>query len=359
MLYDALPPPAIDCAAPQEQSAEAMLGAARAARLAGDYSAAECTLTRLIAAAPRDADAWLELGLLRAVEGDAQRAETAFLQVLQIAPDYDDAKIGLARLAYREGDLAGARMWLARIGPDRAHDPEIEALRAQLRSASRAQWRWDVLTGYGRLSNGLDPWREASVSVSRRDGRTSLGLGLDYARRFSRTDVYGEVRVARAFDSTTWSLAFGGATRAHFLPEVAARVAFSTREDRDWIFDGALTIARYNVGEVDRLGARVTRRFGDEWRVHAQGILVRDEADELRGGYSAGGAWRFNDRMELSLAWSDAPESSEGVTLDVRAVEFGLAADITPRLRLRASALHEERDAFDRDGVTLAVTRTF
>jgi YaiO family outer membrane protein len=359
MLYDALPPPAIDCAAPHEQSAEAMLGAARAARLAGDYSGAECTLTRLIVATPRDADAWLELGLLRAVEGDAQRAEAAFLQVLQIAPDYDDAKIGLARLAYRTGDVAGARIWLARIGPDRAHDPEIEALRAQLRHASRAQWRWDVLAGYSRLSNDLSPWREASVSISRREGQSSLGLGIDYARRFSRTDVYGELRFARGFGATTWSLALGGATRAHFLPEAAARVAFSTREDRDWIFDGALTIARYNVGEVDRFGLRATRRFGDALRFNAQGILVRDETDELRSGYAVGGAWRFRDRLELSLAWSDAPESSEGVTLDVRGVELGLAADVTPRLRVRVSALHEQRDAFDRDGVMLAFTRTF
>ena len=39
------------------------------------------------------------------------------------------------------------------------------------------------------------------------------------------------------------------------------------------------------------------------------------------------GAWRPVSRLQLSAGWSDAPESSEGVTVRVKATSLGVAYD--------------------------------
>lgn len=363
IMYADLPPQIHACVAQegQERTVEAALDEANAARLAGDYVTAQCALERIISSAPQNADAWVQLGLVHSASGDALRARAAFLRALDIAPDYDDANLGLARLAYRSGDLEDARAWLQRIDPTRLDDPEIAVFRESLTAsqAGRGVWRWDVFTAYSTLSEGLAPWREASWSVSRREGAGSVGAGVEYVERFDSSDIYGELRLARMIGGGTWSLALGGASRPNFKPEAAARVEFATREDEDWVFGGSMTIARYSVGQIDRFGLRAERNLGDGVRVNAQAVVVRDEADELRTGYGLGGAWRLDNKLELSLGWSDAPESSEGATIDVRSLGLGVAVDVASDLRLRVGVLQEERDAFDRVEFTVSVARTF
>lgn len=363
MMYADNPPQITACVAQEEQERtdEAALDEANLARLAGDYVAARCAVERIISSEPQNAAAWVQLGLVHSASGDAARARAAFLSALDIAPDYDDAKLGLARLAYRSGDLEGARAWLQRIDPARLDDPEIAAFRNSL-TASRAGggvWRWDAFAAYSSLSEGLAPWREASWSVSRRESGSSVGAGIEHVERFGRSDVYGEVRLARVIRGRTWGVALGGASRPNFKPEAAVRVEFATREDEDWVFGSSITVARYRVGQIDRYGLRAERSLGGGVRLNAQAIAVRDEADELRTGYGLGSAWRLDNGLELSLAWSDAPESSEGATIDVRALGFGAALDVAPDLRLRVGILQEERDAFNRVELSFAVARTF
>jgi YaiO family outer membrane protein len=363
MMYVDDPPQIIDCVAQaeHEQAVGAALDEIGAARLAGDFAAARCALERLLSSEPQNADAWVQLGLVHSASGDAPRARAAFLRALDIAPDYDDAKLGLARLAYRSGDLESARAWLQRINPARLGDPEIDAFRVSLEAmqAGRAVWRWDAFAAYSTLSEDLAPWREASWSVSRRKGASSVGAGVEYVERFDRSDIYGEVRLAWVIRGGTWGVALGGASGPNFKPEAAVRVEYATREDEDWVFGGSMTIARYRVGQIDRFGLRAERNLGDGVRVNAQAIAVRDEAEELRTGYGLGGAWRLDNRLELSLAWSDAPESSEGATIDVRSLGFAVAVDAASDLRLRVGILQEERDAFDRVEFAFSVARTF
>jgi YaiO family outer membrane protein len=359
-MFADTPPPIVSCAAQDGLDAQAALDAAHAARLAGDYAAAQCAAQAALSADPRNADAWLELGLIHAASGDAPKARAAFTRALDIAPDYDDARFGLAQLAYRAGDVDGARAWLRQIDADRK-DPEIETLRRSLAGAEtrRSIWRWDAAAAYSTLSNDLAPWREASLSLSRRDGDVSLGVGVEHVDRFGETDLYGEVRAARVVRGVVWGAALGGASEAVFKPEIAARVEFATREDADWVFDGSLSLARYRVGDIDRLALRAERKLGAAARVSAQAIVVRDEAGEYRNGYSVAAAWRPRDRLELSLSWTDAPESSEGATIDVRAIGFGATIDVAPDTRVRFGALREEREAFDRTEFSIAVSRTF
>jgi YaiO family outer membrane protein len=360
MIAD-IPPPTVDCAVYEAHAQSAALSKANAARLAGDLETARCELEALLRSEPENADAWVELGFVRSASGDAPGARAAFMQALEIAPDYDDARLGLAQLAYRSGDAEAARAWLRQIDQARRSDPEVAAL-AEAVSSSRARpglWRADAAASYSTLSGDLDPWRETSWSLMRRDGDMWFGAGVDYAERFGASDVFGEVRLARSGNLGTWGLALGGAPDADFKPEASLRAEFATPEDGDWTFDGSVTLARYAVGTIDRLGLRGSRRLSESVRAVAQAVLVRDEFDELRAGYGVGAAWRAGGRLEFSVNWSDAPESSEGATIDVRSLGLGVAVDLAPGLRLRVGALQEERDAFDRLELSFAVARVF
>lgn len=355
-----LPPPAISCAVSSERPLASEYDQARVLRLAGDYDGARAALSCVLTAEPENADAWLELALVELATGNAPRARSAFLHVLEIAPDYDDAKYGLARLAHQSGDLEGARTWLASVARVREDDPDAEALRAALgpRAFSAVGWRWDAAIAYSWLSAGLAPWREGSISASRRTGKGGVGAGVEYNDRFNTSDVYGEVRFARRLQTGTLELAVGGAPDAEFRPQAQVRAEFTTAEIDDWVLDGSVTLARYNVGEVDRLGVGAERGLGD-WRAQARGIVVRDEIGDFRSGYGAGAAWRRGDGPEFTLAWTAAPEGSEGVTVDVESTALTVAFNLSQNARLRAALVREERNAFDRTELSFAFTRTF
>ena len=359
MMVADFPAPIMACVVQAEKGAETALAEAREARRTGDYAAAVSTLERLLASEPQNADAWVQLGFAYAAGNDAARARAAYLRALAIAPEYDDAKFGLAQLAHRAGDTAEAQAWFERIGSARSEDADIAALRAVLSASPGHAWRWDVFGAFSTLSEDLEPWRETAFSLSRRDGAHTFGASIEQVARFGSSDFYGEVRVGRTVDAATWEVALGGASHPQFKPEAALRLEFATAENRDWTFAASLTLARYNAGEIDRFSARAGRGLGHGVRASAQTIMVRDEFEDLRTGYGVGATWSANDSLEFSVNWSDAPESSEGATIDVRALGAGVALVIAPDLRLRVGALREDRDAFDRVEWSLAATRTF
>ena len=360
MLFDLPNPPVIASAAPTEQPGESKLGDIRAARLRGDFDGARAEIRSVLAAEPNNADAWLEMGLVSLAAGDDANAQAAFLRTLDIAPGYDDAKLGLARLFYRRGDLAQARSWLSSVSASRGDDVDVETMRALLapHPEARGAWRLDAMAAYSSLSNGLEPWRETMVTISRRQGTRSFGATLDGNDRFGQSDLYGEVSVAQATQQGTWGLAVGGAPDAHFMPRASVRADFVGRQYRHWSVDGTLSLARYKLGEVECLRADLTRYVSD-WRIQARAIVVHDEVGRTRSGYGAGIVWGDDDAPQFSLNWTHAPESSEGATVDVQSVALGFAFNLSEHVRLHFGGAWEERDTFDRSEVSLALTRTF
>jgi YaiO family outer membrane protein len=354
-------PPAIVCVAESEAAASALQNAA-AARMAGDYATARRAAMAAACDNPQNADAWLELGLTDSAAGETARARETFLFVLEIAPEYDDARLGLARLDYRSGDTHGAGLWLDRISAERAHDPEVVELRRLLApqaQRSRGEWRLDAFFAYSSLSNDLPPWREAAMSLTHRDGARSYGAALEHAERFDRSDLYGEVRFHQGERDFIWGVVLGGAADPNFKPETSVRVEASTLEEQTTTFGGSLTLARYAVGQVNKVDLRAGQQVTKALRVSAQGVILSDEADAIRTGYGVGASWRITDRLSLSLSWADAPETSEGVTVDVRSIALGLSAEISPGLNVRIGALREDREAYDRNELSLAIARAF
>lgn len=360
MLSDT-PPPIVECA-PQEQSAEQALAQASAARIAGQYDSARCAVERALAVAAENADAWVELGLIAAADGDTDGARVAFGRALEIAPDYDDAKLGMARVEYWSGDREAARTWLTRIDPARASEPEIVELRDALtaRSApSESAWRWDGFAAYSNLSRDLDPWREASLALSYRSGARSIGFALNQVEQFELSDLYGELNVGQQTNYGAWLLTLGGASDPTFRPETSLGLGFESKPVGRWGFDGQLVFSQYAVGNVNRAGIGASRQFNDQLRGRAEAIIVRDELDEVRTGYSFNASWTPSDVFDAMLIWSNAPESSEGVTVDVESLGLFVGAQVTPSVRMRLGVLREERDAYDRLETSLAVTKIF
>jgi YaiO family outer membrane protein len=357
MLSDA--PPAYVCVV--QHAAPTDLNAARAARLADDYAQAQCVLAQILEVEPHNPDALVELGFLSLAAGDTAAAHDAFQRAIEFAPDYDDAKYGLAQTAYRAGNPVEARAWLARISDARRQDPDVVALhRAVSRSEARsASWRWDAWVAHSDLSDGLAPWRETSVAVTRRSARLSLGLALEHAERFGLEGSFAELRVSRQHRNGVWGFAIGGAGNADFRPEAAVRIEYASPEDRRTTFLSALTVARYAVGQVETLSVRARRAITPSLNMDARGIVVQDEADDVRTGFGAGTSWRAHDRIWLDLAYVDAPESSEGVTVDVRSTTLGFSAELSPDLRVRLGVTKEARDAFDRTEIAVNFVRVF
>ena len=358
-LLIAIPPAILEsCQAPAPAQETARL-----ARHAGRFEEAASQLERHLATHPADADAWLELGLSHAALGRDQAARAAFGQTLRLAPNYDDAHIALARLDLRAGDAAGAAAHLAHVSPTRAGDGEVldlrRALAARTATRSPARWRIDVSAAASTLSNDLPSWREAAFALSRRAGPWSYAGAIEAAERFGRTDVYAEARLARAAYGAIWTLALGGTPDADFRPERLMRLEVEAPDLAPaWDFAAAATFAQYATGDVDKLELRAARRFGEALSTQVRGAVVRDEFGDLRPGYALGATWRLRGGLAIDASWADAPESSDGATVEVRALTLGVAFQLSPNRRLRIGLTREQREAYERTEALLAVAWT-
>lgn len=338
---------------------QSLYQAAVADRLAGRQAEAVAKLEQALAVRPDHVDARLNLGLALLALGRLDEAEIAFLAVTRQTPDYVDAWVGLARVEQRRGDLPGARRAAGeavRLAPENA---EVRALQASL--ASPPSWRVEIAGARSRLSAGLPDWTEARVSVSRRLGEGwSAGGAVEVTERFDDTDVYLEARLDRAFDGGDVYVAVGGAPDANYRPEIALVAGGSMRLTGRLSATLDASVARYPTGTVTGLhpGVRVDLP-GDRVQLSGRWINVRDENGDHRSGYAIQGRWQATNRLAFRTGYADAPESSEGATVDVKAWNLGTDLDVTERLTLRIGFLSEDRGAYDREELSLGLGLRF
>lgn len=324
-------------------------------RLAGRPADAIPRLEQVLALRPDHVDARLNLGLALMALGRLDEAERALLEVTRQAPGYTDAWIGLARIEQRRGDLASARRLAAeaaRLDPGNA---EVGSLQTAL--APPPPWRVDVSAARSRLSAGLPDWTEARVSASRSlGGGWSAGAAVEVTERFTNTDVYLEARLDRAFGDSAVYLALGGAPDADYRPEIALTTGGRMRLTDHIAATLDASVARYPTGTVTGLhpGVRVSLP-GGQVQLSARWINVRDENGARRSGYSAAARWQATDRIAFRAGYADAPESSEGATVDVKAWTLGADLAATERVTVRLGLLSEDRGSYDRDEVSLGL----
>lgn len=318
-----------------------------------------------------DADVWLNLGLAYAAVGRFDDAERALAEAQRLAPAYADVAVARARVAFYRGDYDEADRRLAPALAATPANADARALQAQVAAARRApaaegaaegdaRWRLDVGATYGDRSKGLSSTKIGQAALSRTKDSLTLGGSIEHARQFGATDTYLEGLVASRFGY----IAVGGTPNAQFRPEWAVRAGLvSTSRPLGAGWSAQLAVdgghARYPTGGVWSLHPSLTVARGEALSLTARWINVIDETDEYRTGYALRGGWRPVPRLLLSAGWSHAPESSEGVTVRVKAASLGVAYDVSDDLTLRLDGVHEDRPAYDQDLVSLGVTRRF
>jgi len=320
-----------------------------------------------------DADVWLNLGLAYSAVGRFDDAERALAEAERLAPAYADVDVARARLAFWRGDLADAERQLAPLLAAQPPNADARALSDQIAAArrapaapvssettDRARWRLDLGATYGDRTKGLSSTRIGQAALSRtRDGVT-VGGSVEHARQFGASDTYLEGLLARRWGY----VAVGGTPNADFRPEWAIRAGLvSSARALGGGWNAQLAVdgghARYPTGGVWSLHPSLTVARGEALSLTARWINVVDETDEYRSGYALRGGWRPVPRLLLQAGWSHAPESSEGVTVRVKAASLGAAFDVSDDLTLRLDGVHEDRPAYDQDLVSVGVTRRF
>lgn len=337
------------------------------ARFAGDFVRAEAILETCLEANPNDADALVQLGLARLARGDQAGADAALSRALDIAPAYDDARIGRARIAYFNQDFTRALDLLEPVGADR---PEAATLRASILEARRAEttqpahpWRIDLTASRSDLTQNLPDWSLVGLAVGKRiTARDALTGSLAWAERFDVEDVYAELRYDRRLGArSSGYVAVGGSPDAVFSPERILRAGGEAGLGANGLSATLDTSAAYYVsGDVYTVIPGLRKSFaGDAARVGARVIFLRDETGETRTGWSVSGELDAGARTRLLAGYTDAPETSEGVTLDVRALAVGARFELDARTGLTTQVIREERSAYNRTEVLVSINRRF
>jgi YaiO family outer membrane protein len=336
----------------------ALYAAGVADRRAGRHEAALAAFDAVLAQAPDDVDARLNRGLTLLSLERLDPAAADFARVLELAPDYVDAHIGLAQVAQRRGDLVQARLAAAaaaRAAPERA---DVQALQRALRGPPA--WRVDLDVSRSALGAGLPDWTEVRVGAGGRVApRWGVAVAGEWTERFGRSDIFAEARLDRRFTWGGLHAGLGAADKADYRPRTVLRGGGELR-----LGAAALTLeassARFSTGDVATVQPGVAVEVGHgRLRLSARAIQLWDERDVRRSGYAVGAVWAATPALRARFDYADAPETSEGVTIDVRSVGVSGEWDVSEALSLRLGGLHEDRGAYDRRMLQIGVGRRF
>ena len=328
-----------------QEPARSVYDQAVEARLAGDPARAVALLEPLVVADPRNSDAQVQLGLAHLALGQLDSAEVAFKSALAIAPGYGDAQIGLARIARRRGDRAGALRVLDAVGADNS---EVAALRRELADApSEHRWQVDMDAAYSWLDSPQSEWRELAIQVRRTAAAATIGARIEYARRFDRDDIYGEAQLDyRLSDAARVYATLGGTPNADFRPEWQLGLGGSLRIKSGpnatiLTLDGRQS--RFAVGDVQSLTPGIEQYVGGRFWLSGRWINLFDERGTHRLGFLVRGDIQASEPLRLFAGYSDAPDTDEGVVVDVRSLFGGASLDLGHRHLLRVAVAHDDR----------------
>ncbi|WP_147416744.1 YaiO family outer membrane beta-barrel protein [Sphingomonas edaphi] len=292
------------------------------ARRAANPARAASILEQVLKADPANSDALVQYGYSLLALRRLDDAEAAFRQALAVAPNYQDARDGLELVTQR-----------------RKAAPAPAATRFKL----------DLDGGLTSVSQGQPDWRDASVQL-RYDQNSAVVLTgrVELARRFRRTDVYGEARVDfRQGNDLSGYLLTGGTPDADFRPKVQLGMGGSAKiggTSNPTIATLDARWADYASGEVWTLNPGVQQYLGGGrvW-LTAQWINIFQGSDHS-SGWLARADYLPTPKLRLFGGVANAPDISEGVVLRTSSQFGGLALGITDNQDVRLSVAHDDPD---------------
>lgn len=347
-------------------SPDAILGLARIDLYTNSLDSAKNRVDGVLAKLPTSADALSLKARIRLAQGDAEGAEADFRRLVATNPRELDYQLGL-------GDSLRAQLrdQEARIAYEAGLAIAPASIDAQTRLAQKARprWRLDLDGGFSRLTQGLDSWREGRIGLGYvLNARTYVSGGVEVTRRFGLTDVLIDTRVDhRPMDGVTTYIRVGGTPQSDYRPEFLINAGSTYRlADRAGAVGPTLAtldagFARYAAGDVKTVSPGLQQYFldGRVW-LTARLIGTESETGELLGGYVVRSDWLATERLSFFVGYSDAPENSDGRTLETKSVFGGLGIALDDTTTLRLSLARETRRAsYDRDSLNLGIATRF
>jgi len=348
------------------QQIDAQLGLARVDLQTHSLDDADRRVTEILAADPLHMDARAIKARIRLARGDPGGAEAEFRALAAQNSGASDFLVGLGdslRAQYRDADARAAYEHARAVAPD-----SVEVSR-RLALSLRPRWRLDLDGGYSRLDENLDPWREIRAGIGYvLDEKTTLSGGVEFNRRFGKTDVLIDARVDHRWsEEASTFVRLGGTPDADYRPEVLAEAggAIKILPGGDIVGPTIATFelgyARYRAGGVKSASPGVLQYFanGRIW-VTARLIATLSETDEALGGFLTRIDWVVIDSWKIFAGYSDAPESSGGLTVETRTLFGGVAIDLDRNTTLNLSASREDRSkSSERTTFNVGITSHF
>ncbi|MCY7280995.1 MAG: YaiO family outer membrane beta-barrel protein [Sphingomonas bacterium] len=334
-----------------------------AARRAGDATRAATLLEQAVRADPSSADARVQHGYALLALGRLDEAEHAFDESLRLAPGDNDTRVGQALIAERRGNLRRARTLVA---PVASNDEEANALRRRL-ATGRGETRWslDIDGSATRLNNDQPDWRQLDIQLSHRlDNGARVAGRIETARRFDRTDAYGEMRGEWPVSSASSVYLLGGGTPgADFRPRWQVGTGGRVR-----VTGGAaptvLTLdarhASYRSGSISLINPGIEQYLaaGKAWITLQSINLVDDGA--IRSGWLARIDLMAGDRVRLFGGAANAPDVDQGIVSRTRSLFAGASVGLNETADLRVSVSRDRPGiGADRTGFSLGTMVRF
>ena len=116
--------------------------------------------------------------------------------------------------------------------------------------------------------------------------------------------------------------------------------------------------ADYLAGDVETLNPGVEiYLFRGQAILTARYINIWDETDTHRTGYFVRADVQPTDAFGLFAGYADAPDTSDGVTVDTKSWFAGAGVEVEPGTTVRLAVAQEMRESgYDRTTVTLSLT---
>jgi YaiO family outer membrane protein len=242
----------------------------------------------------------------------------------------------------------------------------VLASTAAAQAEDAQHWRLDLEAAYSDLTHGRDPWREGALRASYRfDDEWTLGGAVEAASRFDKFDAYVEARIdGRCIGGTSYYVLVGGTPDADFRPRVAVGAGGAQRLFQDdGVFEAVyatldVRYADYQAGDVDAVNPGLeTYLFGGRAWVTVRHINIWDETGEHRTGYFVRADGLVTGTVALFGGHADAPDTSDGITVDTTSWFAGAAVDVEENTTVRFAIAQEIRDTgYDRTTFTLSLT---
>ncbi|MBP6012884.1 MAG: YaiO family outer membrane beta-barrel protein [Alphaproteobacteria bacterium] len=228
------------------------------------------------------------------------------------------------------------------------------------------RWRFDVEASYSSLTKNNDPWREGALRGGYRfdDGTWATG-SAEFADRFNMFDTYLEARIDTQVAPGVSIYAFAGGTPdADFRPKTAFGTGGGARLFKDGSAIEALVAtldlrySEYLAGDVEAVnpGVELYAFKGQAW-FSVKAINLWDETGKHRSGYTLRLDVEPSEGYTLFVGHADAPDTSDGVTIDTQSWFGGVGVPLNDTTTLRLIGAQELRNGgYDRTAITLALS---